>query len=121
MRKGDCFHGDLRFKGNPHYWVVLGEPDKAGKIALVNFTTGCGGPKAQLMPKIDCPALEYDSEIAWSESVIVAAGGIDLAISETKFESKAAMASNVVDIILAEGLVKRLIPKEVVRFLGLKY
>ena len=121
MRKGDCFRGDLRFRGNPHYWLVLSDPDAAGKIALVNCTTGSAGPKAQVIKKIDCPALEYDSELAWSESVIVANGGIDLALGEAQFEPKAGMDPRMVDNLLAEGILKELVPREVVKFLGLRY
>jgi hypothetical protein len=121
VKKGDCFYGDLRFKGNPHYWIVLCDPDPSGHIAIVNCTTGCGGSKAQKVKQAECPALQYDSEVAWSEAVIVQSAGIDRAIAQNAFSAEIPMVAGAAESVLSEGLSKRLVPKEVATFLKRGY
>ncbi|HEX2853981.1 MAG TPA: hypothetical protein VHO24_12140, partial [Opitutaceae bacterium] len=121
VKKGDCFTGDLCFKGNPHYWIVLRDPDAKGRVAIVNCTTGCGFSKAQKIKQAECPALQYDSELAWGESLIVIAAGLDKAIAEKKFTACVPTVAGAADRILGEGLAKKLVPKEIAKFLQLGY
>ncbi|MBI2517483.1 MAG: hypothetical protein HYV95_11305 [Opitutae bacterium] len=116
MNKGDCFWGDIDGGTNEHYWIVLCDP-KAGQIALVNFTTGCGGPKSQKVSKAFFDTLKYDSELAWFESVVRDDTEIVQMVNDSALESKIAMPVKKIDTLMMIARSQGLVPVEVDKIL----
>src|SRR5687768_1063159 len=119
MQAGDCFYGALPNSGKvPHYWIVLADPDGKGNVPLVNFTTPSGSPKAHLVARTFFPTLDYDSEVAWGFATVKPLGAVEKAVEMGLFKSKTGLTKQELGVLIAGGVSRGLIPREINKMLN---
>ena len=116
LKKGDCFKGDPASRNNPHYWIVLCDPNASGEIAVVNFTTPCGGVKAHLVTKTFFPTLQYDSELAWFESLVLDSASVEAEIAGGVFTRCDGLPVSKVDVLILIAKTQKLVPGHIKSF-----